>query len=74
MMEPNDLLNLIFLLEASKETMLDWWINTSEDDHDYAMELLDRYSQILAEKTEKLGNPDTWIESQSILGKIMYEM
>lgn len=74
MMDENDLVNLIFLLEASQETILDWWENTSEDDHKYAMELLDRYSELIAEKTEKLGNPDTWIESQSILGRIMYEM
>lgn len=74
MMDPNDLLNLVFLLEASKETILDWWKNTSEDDHEYAMELLDRYSDIISDNTDTLGNPDTWVESQNILGKIMYEM
>lgn len=70
-MTQNDILNLVFLLEASEETILDWWSKTSEDDHKYASELLDTYSEILNE--EKLNTND-WFESQNILGRIMYEI
>lgn len=70
-MTQNDILNLVFLLEASEETILDWWSKTSEDDHNYASELLDTYSEILNE--EKLNTND-WFESQNILGRIMYEI
>lgn len=70
-MTKNDILNLIFLLEASEETILDWWSKTTDDEHKYATELLDTYSFILNE--EKL-NKTEWFESQNILGKIMYEL
>lgn len=70
-MTQNDVLNLIFILQASEETILDWWSKTSEDDHKYASELLDRYSELLYE--EKLNQTD-WEESQNILGRIMYEI
>jgi hypothetical protein len=73
-MDQHDTLNLIFLIEASKETLLDWWHNTSDDDHEYAMELLARYSALITEKQDNLGNPYNWTESQGVLGKIMYEM
>lgn len=74
-MNENDLSNLIFLLEASEETLMDWWENTTEDDHDYAKELLDRYSDNINEyKIElQLENTD-WFESENILGRIMYEV
>lgn len=72
-MSENDIINLIFILSASPETILDWWNKVSEDDHKYATELLKTYSEILYIETEKIGQPDTWLESQSVLGKIMYE-
>ena len=72
-MSENDITNLIFILSASPETIMDWWSKVSEDDHQYAMELLARYSEILQVYTENLGLPDTWLESQSVLGKIMHE-
>jgi len=39
--------NLQFLLNASKEVLKDWWDNVEEDDHEYASELLDTYSEEL---------------------------
>lgn len=35
--------NLEFLLAASPETLADWWEQSTEDDHEYAMELLKAY-------------------------------
>jgi hypothetical protein len=72
---PKDLANLIFLLEASNETLMDWWENTTEDDHDYAKELLNTYSEIITEyKLERMRINNNWEESQNILGRIMYEI
>lgn len=46
-MNNNDKENLQFLLSASEETIRDWYTKTTEEDHDYAMELLRSYSQEL---------------------------
>ena len=74
-MNENDLSNLIFLLEASEETLMDWWKNTTSDDHTYAKELLDRYSDIINEyKIEKQLINTNWFESENVLGRIMYEI
>ena len=72
---PRDLANLIFLLEASNDTLIDWWGKTTEDDHEYAKELLNTYSEVINEyKLEQTLVNNDWDESQSALGRIMYEM
>lgn len=42
-MNSHDLLNVKFLLGASEETMKDWYAKTSEDDREYAHEILTQY-------------------------------
>jgi hypothetical protein len=39
-MDHNDRMNLKFLMEATEETLKDWYKVTSEDDHKYASSLL----------------------------------
>jgi hypothetical protein len=39
--------NLKFLLNVSPETLFDWYNNVSEDDHIYASELINQYSEEL---------------------------
>jgi hypothetical protein len=39
-MDHNDRMNLKFLMEATEETLKDWYKVTSEDDHKYASALL----------------------------------
>ena len=39
-MNEHDRSNLKFLLNASAETLKDWWDKVDEDDHQYAQELL----------------------------------
>lgn len=73
-MSENELSNLIFLLEASQETLSDWWEKTTEEDHKYAAELLDTYSErILEYKLNARLRDSEWYESQEVLGRIMYE-
>lgn len=42
--------NLQFLLNANKETLMDWYDNVPVDDHEYASTLLDEYKKELAIK------------------------
>jgi hypothetical protein len=42
--------NLEFLLNADKETLLEWYNSVGEDDHEYASELMLEYSEELAAK------------------------
>ncbi len=39
--------NLNFLLNASPEVLEDWYENVSEDDHEYAQELLSAFGEEL---------------------------
>lgn len=49
-MNAHDLQNLKFLLDADEKTLRHWFSSVSEDDKDYAIELMDRYSAQLAEE------------------------
>ena len=42
-MDENDRNNLEFLLNASEDVLRDWYDTVSEDDHQYAQELLYAY-------------------------------
>jgi hypothetical protein len=53
-MNEHDKTNLEFLLSAGPETISDWYGKTSQDDHDYAMELLAAYAKELAELSGNL--------------------
>jgi hypothetical protein len=56
-MNEHDFQNLRFLLLASPDVLADWYENVDEDDHDYAVELLEAASmreviRILEEKEQ----------------------
>ncbi len=56
-MNEHDFQNLRFLLLSSPEVLADWYENVDEDDHDYAIELLEAASmreviRILEEKEQ----------------------
>jgi hypothetical protein len=46
-MDDYDRENLFFLLNASEEVLRDWYENVSQDDHEYASEILARYGEEL---------------------------
>ena len=50
-MDDNDRENLAFLLNASPDVLQDWYNTVDEDDHEYASELLAKYSEELSLKT-----------------------
>lgn len=52
-MNQRDKENLNFLLNASPETLKDWYESVEEDDHIYAQELLESYRQELAETEDQ---------------------
>lgn len=67
-MNEYDRANLEFLLSASKETLEDWYSKTSDDDIEYALELLQ------AAKTEvdmHILNKLDWIEDVSEAEKVL---
>lgn len=49
-MDDYDRENLFFLLNSDTETLKHWYANVSEDDHQYASELLAAYGEELALK------------------------
>lgn len=57
-MSEYDRLNLQFLLNASKDVIIDWYSKVSEDDHEYAAELLAMYGEELHVKTALLSDPE----------------
>lgn len=64
-MNPYDQKNLEFLMQASPEIIAKWYKEVSEDDHKYAMELLewasfemDKKSLVAAAKACLMAEPD----------------
>ena len=49
-MNQNDLNNLEFIMSLNVESIKQWWDSISEDDREYAMELLEYQKRILVEK------------------------
>lgn len=49
-MNKNDLNNLEFIMSLNVDSIKEWWDNISEDDRNYAMELIDAQKKILIEK------------------------
>jgi len=65
-MNQRDRDNLNFLLQATPESLAAWYAQASEDDLEYADELLDRYSQELDQDLfEVLIDDDTTFVSSS---------
>jgi hypothetical protein len=44
-----DFNNIRYIISKSPEELLDWWESISEDDRDYAMEILTAYRKMLDE-------------------------
>jgi hypothetical protein len=56
-MNPEDKLNLNFLLASSPKTLKEWYDTTSQDDIIYATELLYRYAnRLYAIEINQMGN------------------
>lgn len=53
-MNEHDRKNLDFLLRADRDTLHDWFERMSKDDLDYAWELLEAYSQEVADRAQDL--------------------
>jgi hypothetical protein len=53
--------NLSFLLNVDKETLKEWYDTVGEDDHLYASELMERYSEEL--KMKKILITDSKIKN-----------
>jgi hypothetical protein len=62
MMDDHDQANLDFLLTASPDTLKEWSTKVTQDDLNYAQELLDAYQIKLDERAQLLGVVDTYDE------------
>jgi hypothetical protein len=72
-MNDHDKNNLLFLLNSSRATVLEWTKTVTEDDMDYALELLHTYRAELDARELALAEDDMDMsESALVLGKIMY--
>jgi hypothetical protein len=72
-MNDHDKNNLHFLLTSSRATILDWTKTVTDDDMDYAMELLHTYrAELDAMELELEADDMDMSESAVVLGKIMY--
>ena len=59
MMDDHDRANLEFLLTATPEALKEWSEEVTQDDLDYAQELLDAYQLELTERVQMLGITET---------------
>lgn len=75
-MNDHDRQNLIFLLTADADTLSQWYDQMSEDDHEYAHELLAQYSLELKQHAidlrieAELMLMSTFEQAQCVIGKI----
>ena len=58
-MDDHDRANLEFLLTATPEALKEWSEEVTQDDLDYAQELLDAYQLELTERVQMLGITET---------------
>ncbi len=68
-MNDHDRKNLDFLLTASPEVIRDWYQHVDEDDHKYAMELLEAASLELMEHAVNISTDCT--QAKQLLSKYM---
>lgn len=59
--------NLEFLLNADKETLLEWYNVVDEDDHEYASELMMLYSEELVIKNRLIDDTEILKTQDAIL-------
>ena len=72
-MNAHDRNNLMFLMHASKEQLAIWSLTVTEDDLDYAMELLKQYSAEMTVREMELDEmfDEGMAESTAVLERIM---
>ena len=66
-MDENDIYNLQFLLQASKEVIIDWYNNVDEGDRKYAFSLL------LCYRLELLDRVDDLTQAKGVISKFYKE-
>ena len=74
-MDKWDLDNVQFLLNADEQTMKEWYATVSEDDIQYALEILAAYRNELALRELELldvVDDSMMLESAEVLAKVMY--
>ena len=74
-MDKWDMDNVQFLLNADAETMKEWYATVSEDDIQYALEILAAYRDELALRELELldvVDDSMMLESAEVLAKVMY--
>lgn len=57
-MNSHDMENIKFLLNADEETIKDWYSKTTDDDHEYAFEIMKEYQLEMSTKLALLKMSD----------------
>jgi len=68
-MDHNDRMNLKFLMEATEETLKDWYKVTSEDDHKYASALLTVASWEMLDLYMETDVAEIYLRKYTLCGK-----
>jgi hypothetical protein len=72
MMNKHDRDNLMFLINADKATMKEWYGSVSQDDIEYALELLQAYkSELMVKEMEYMDDVDDVGMASEVLKKFM---
>lgn len=74
-MNEHDRDNLRFLLSADRETFMEWAEQVTQDDMDYAMELLAQYAEELAVRShemmvECMMETEDYSEANAVINRI----
>jgi hypothetical protein len=71
-MNQHDRNNLEFIMRADSDTLRDWMDQLTEDELDYASELLDQYGEELALRTAMLSEPagNEYPEAMNLINRI----
>ena len=71
-MNKHDRDNLMFLINADKATMKEWYGSVSQDDIEYALELLQAYkSELMVKEMEYMDDVDDVGMASEVLKKFM---
>ena len=69
-MNQHDKDNLRFLLSASPDSLREWYESVGQDDHEYAMELIQTYkAELIVETLETNDNVEDLSDAQRILAR-----
>lgn len=70
-MNNHDLKNVYFLLNADGDTIRDWYANTTDDDHEYACEIMKAYQEELFVKLELLKVDNLKVQDTQLANDII---